>query len=217
MDSDRNLIPEDRKNPQWADFLSWFNEYYTQGEHGVIYSDLRSPDILIKVVNVDITDGWSNADQADFFEDNWKRNVEGLVDVYAFARSPVVSAITNKLKGCVLTTSADYQSVMNVFELENGDELAMWAMEKADYVGLTHPNMSDEEMVDAVAEAAYNIQIQTGYGIMDLKEQNYGFRTDGSAFIFDFNYQDDEFTLEEYRQKVHNGVTRRFINPTRQG
>ena len=217
MDSDRNLIPEDRKNPQWADFLSWFNEYYTQGEHGVIYSDLRSPDILIKVVNVDITDGWSNADQADFFEDNWKRNVEGLVDVYAFARSPVVSAITNKLKGCVLTTSADYQSVMNVFELEKGDELAMWAMEKADYVGLTHPNMSKEEMVEAVAESAYNIQIQTGYGIMDLKEQNYGFRTDGSAFIFDFNYQDDEFTLEEYRQKVRNGVTRRFINPTRQG
>ena len=217
MDSDRNLIPEDRKNPQWADFLSWFNEYYTKGEHGVIYSDLRSPDILIKVVNVDITDGWSNADQADFFEDNWKRNVEGLVDVYSFARSPVVSAITNKLKGCVLTTSADYQSVMNVFELGDKDELAMWAMEKADYVGLNHPNMSKKEMVNAVAEAAYNIQIQTGYGILDLKEQNYGFREDGSAFIFDFNYQDDGFTLEEYREKVRNGVTRRFINPTRQG
>ena len=42
-------------------------------------------------------------------------------------------------------------------------------------------------MIDRVASAAQNITERTGELISDLRPPNYGFRQDGTAFIFDFN------------------------------
>ena len=82
--------------------------------------------------------------------------------------------------------------------------MGMWVMEKAAYIGLTNPRMTKREMIKRVAQAAYNVGRETDYGISDLKESNYGFREDGSAFIFDFNYEDQRHSLEEYEENVSN-------------
>ncbi len=195
------LVPPHRE-PSWADFFQWLGEFYTLGEYGVIYADNRSPYRLIKVINCDITDGESNADQAEFFEENWKRDIEGLVKIYSFTRCQARSGIINPLLGKVATTNQDSVPVKKVLDLDFDDDLAMWVMEKADYVGLNHPNLSKKQMINRVAHAAYNVGTRTGYGIGDLKPANYGFRQDGSAFIFDFNYEDEMYSLEEYKEKV---------------
>ena len=198
------MVPQHR-NPSWGDFFQWFNQYYTNGHYGVIYTDNRTPYQLIKVVNCDIADGESNTDQAEFFEEHWTSDIEGLVKIYSFARCEAKSGIINPLQERVATTNADYVEVMQVLDMSEGDELAMWVMEKATYIGLSHPDLTRDEMIDRVAEAAYNIGVRTGYEIGDLKEQNYGFRQDGSALIFDFNLVEDEnYTLDGYRAKVES-------------
>ena len=193
---------KEHRNPSWGDFFYWMSQYYTHGEYGVIYGDKRTPYRLIKVVNCDITDGESNADQAEFFEENWNRGIEGLVKIYSFTRCKAKSGIMNPIQDRVASTNANYAEIMKVLDMEKDDELAMWVMEKANYVGLTHPDLTRDEMIERVAEAAYNIGVRTGYGIGDLKERNYGFRQDGSAFIFDFNLVDENYTLDGYRAKV---------------
>ena len=206
-DSSRNGFPLNRTGeakPAWGDFFFWMNLYYTHGNYGVIYSDKRTPYQLIKMVNCDITDGEGNYQQAEFFEDNWNHDIEGLVTIYSFTRCYAVSGIINPIKDKVARTNANYVEVMKVLDIDKGDELAMWVMEKADYIGLMHPDLTEDEMIMRVAEAAYNIQTRTGYRIGDLFQPNYGFREDGSAFIFDFNCEEGEFTLEEYREKVKN-------------
>ena len=195
------LVPPHRE-PSWADFFQWLGEFYTLGEYGVIYADNRSPYRLIKVINCDITDGWGNEDQAAFFEENWKMDIEGLVKIYSFTRCQARSGIINPLLGMIATTNQDIVLAKKVLDLEFDDNLAMWVMEKADYVGLNHPNLSKKQMINRVAHAAYNVGTRTGYGIGDLKPANYGFRQDGSAFIFDFNYEDEMYSLEEYKEKV---------------
>jgi hypothetical protein len=193
------LVPPHRE-PSWADFFQWFGEFYTMGEYGVIYADKRSPYRLIKVINCDITDGEGNEDQAEFFEINWKMDIEGLVKIHSFTRCQARSGIINPLLGKVATTNQDIVPVKKVLDLDFDDELAMWVMEKADYIGLTHPDLTQKEMLYRVANAAYNISTWTGEGMGDLKESNYGFRNDGSAFIFDFTLEarHKDYTITDY-------------------
>jgi hypothetical protein len=94
------------------------------------------------------------------------------------------------------------QKARNVLDLDEGDEILMVRMEKLPYLGLTHPDLSKEEMIKRVAEAAYNISIQTGMYLDDLKPANFGFRKDGSAAIFDFNLEESVRSKEEYRKKI---------------
>ena len=202
----------EEKTPSWGDFFYWLDEYYAHGEYGVIYTNKRTPYELIKVINCDITDGDSNYDQTEFFEENWKKNIEGLVKIYSFARCEAKSGIMNQLSDCVAKTGTNYQQVISVLDLDVGDELAMWTMEKAAYVGLTHPDLTKDEMINRVAQAAYNIAIQTGYEVGDLREPNYGFRQDGSAFIFDFNLLStshpliEPLSLKDYKDKVKTNI-----------
>jgi len=65
----------------WAYFVAHVDLYYDMGEYGVIYTDKRSPYHVIKVANLDITDGESNYEMADFLRDNWYREIEGLVKI----------------------------------------------------------------------------------------------------------------------------------------
>ena len=204
----KQMVPTTRK-PSWGDFFYWVNEYYSHGEHAVIYTDQRTPKNLIKVINTDITDSESNWEMADFMEDNWQRNVEGLPRIYSFTRCEVQSGIKNPLQDRVATTNAPYVEVMRVLDMDKGDELAMWVMEKADYVGLTHPDLTKKQMIERVASAAQNITERTGEMISDLRPPNYGFRQDGTAFIFDFNIEPvtpieitlNEISLFEYYAK----------------
>ena len=204
----RQMVPDVRQ-PSCGDFFYWLNEYYSHGEHGVLYTDQRTPNNLIKVINLDITDSESNWQMADFIEDNWQRNVEGLVEIYSFTRCEVKSGIKNPLQDRVATTNAPYVEVMRVLDMDNGDELAMWVMEKADYIGMNHPDLTQNEMIKCVASAAENITVRTGEMISDLRPSNYGFRQDGTAFIFDFNIESvtpleitlNEISLFEYYAK----------------
>ncbi len=193
-------------NANWGNFVNWMGLFYAAGNYGVIYTDTRSPSLLIKVVNVDISDGDSNWQQADFLMENWKRNIKGLVKISSITICEAQSGILNPIVGNVeRATSEDAQKILGVLDLYAGDEVAMWVMEKADYVGLTHPNLTRDEMIERVAKAAFNIGIRTGYELTDLKEANYGFREDGSAFIFDFNLDHNEdLTLDDYKKKVES-------------
>lgn len=177
------LIPPDR-GITWGDFNLWLDLYYSHGKDGVIYSNKTTPYNLIKVVN------WEyNYEQAEFFEENWRKDIEGLVKIYSFTRCKSKGIIVQSLQNKLLKTGDKYYQIVSVLDLDNGDELAMWDMEKAAYVGLTHPDLSTDEMIERVASAAYNIGTRTGYVLNDLKPANYGFRKDGSAFIFDFNLE----------------------------
>ena len=101
------------------------------------------------------------------------------------------------------TTHPDVlQKARNVLDLEEGDEILMVRMEHLPYLGLTHPDLSKEEMIDRVASAAYNIGTQTGMILSDLKPQNYGFREDGSAAIFDFNLEEGFIPELSYKNTV---------------
>jgi len=194
------MVPKHRK-PSWGDFFQWFNQYYTHGNYGVIYTDNRTPHQLIKVVNCK---KGNNYEEAEFFGENWTHDIEGLVKLYSFTRCEAKSGIINPLKDRVATTNADYVEVMQVLDLKEGDDLAMWVMEKAAYIGLTHPDLSRKEMIDRVAEAAYNVGTRTGMTLYDLNQKNYGFREDGSALIFDFRLE--EGTLNGSKKFYRNSI-----------
>lgn len=177
------------RHANYGDFLRWMGQYVFNGEYAVIFADKRSPYRLIKVINLDLTDGDSNWGQADFFEENWQKDIEGLVKVYAFtkfiATKPMMLTLTNK----IIEGASNIIKITQILDMDENDEMSMWLMEKVDYVGLTHPDLSKTEMIDLVASAAHNIGTRTGYALTDLKPQNYGFRNDGSAVIFDFNLE----------------------------
>lgn len=186
-----------------GDFFQWFNLYYGHGEFGVIYSDIRSPHQLIKLVNCEIP---NNREQAEFFDEHWQQDIEGLVKIHSLAFFKAKSGIINQLQERVATTNTDSVEIMNVLTIREGDELAMWVMEKTPYVGLTHPDLTRDEMIDRVSEAAYNITTQTGYDLRDLLPDNYGFRDDGSAIIFDFDCYDwgegGSQDLDDYKRDI---------------
>ena len=183
-------------SPMYGDFLNYIGEFYNMGEYGIIYSTKWWPERLVKVVNCDITDGDSNREQTDFFEEFWEKEIRGLPTITAFCRTKLTKPLKSRLEHGVAGSGADYQAAMNVLDMEIGDEIGMWVMEKAAYLGLTHPHMTRKQMIKKVAEAAMDVWENTksddlwvggGYILGDLKDLNFGFRKDGSAFIFDFN------------------------------
>ena len=197
---DPNLYPS--PYPTWGDFFQWINLYYSHGEHAVIYSDNRSPYQLIKVMNTDITDSESNWMMADFVEENWEKGIDGFVKIHSFARFNAKKGMIFSLQNNVAQTNANYVEIMSVLDMEHGDEMAIWVMDKVAYMGLNHPDLSKNEMIDKVAQAAYNIGTQTGMKLTDLKPHNYGFSKDGSAMIFDFNLEEGTETEEGYHSVI---------------
>jgi len=173
----------------WAYFVAHVDLYYDMGEYGVIYTDKRSPYHVIKVANLDITDGESNYEMADFLRDNWYREIEGLVKI--------TSVFVGNCDG-----PGKLRKAVNVLDLEEDDEILMFRMELLPFLGLTHPDLDKEEMIDRVASAAYNVGNETGIVLTDLKPANYGFREDGSAVIFDFNIEEGFRSKEEYKKRI---------------
>ena len=193
----------DDERINWGYFRAHIDLYYVMGEYGVIYTDKRSPYHVIKIANLDITDGDSNYEMADFLLENWKRNIEGLVNITCVYVGTCDAFHHELFMKISRTTHPEVlQKARNVLDLEEGDEILMVRMEHLPYLGLTHPDLSKEEMIDRVASAAYNIGTQTGMILSDLKPQNYGFREDGSAAIFDFNLEEGFIPELSYKNTV---------------
>ena len=187
----------------WGYFLAHVDLFYDMGEYGVIYTDTRSPYHVIKVANLDITDGESNYEMADFLRDNWYRGIDGLVkitSVFVGNCDGFHKALFEKIR--VAVSPGKLQKAVNVLDLEEDDEILMFRMELLPYLGLNHPDLSKEEMIDRVASAAYHVGNQTGIVLTDLKPANYGFREDGSAAIFDFNLEEGFRSKEEYKKRI---------------
>ena len=195
--------PPANRQANYGDFLRWMGQYVAHGDMGVLLADTRSPYRIIKVVNCASLP--THCRQAEFFEKNWKENIEGLVKIYSFtyftATKPMMKTLADKIaQGC-----ENPLSKLQILDMEEGDLMSMWLMEQADYVGLTHPDLSREEMIDRVAYAAYNIGMRTGSFLTDLYQRNYGFMKDGSAIIFDFCHEfvgQDVQDLASYKQNV---------------
>ena len=198
-----DITLSDDERIKWGYFRAHINLYYDMGECGVIYTDKRSPYHVIKIANLDITDGESNYEMADFLLENWRQNIEGLVDITCVYVGTCDSFHHELFMKISRTTHPDVlQKARNVLDLDKGDEILMVRMEHLPYLGLTHPDLSKEEMIKRVAEAAYNIGTQTGMILTDLKPANYGFREDGSAAIFDFNLEEGFRSKEKYRKQI---------------
>ena len=195
--------PPANRQANYGDFLRWMGQYVAHGDMGVLLADTRSPYRIIKVVNCASLP--THCRQAEFFEKNWKENIEGLVKIYSFtyftATKPMMKTLADKIsQGC-----ENPLSKLQILDMEEGNEMCMWLMEQTDYVGLTHPDLSREEMIDRVAYAAYNIGMRTGSFLTDLYQRNYGFMKDGSAIIFDFCHEfvgQDVQDLAGYKQNV---------------
>ena len=193
------------RQANYGDFLLWMGQYVAHGDMGVLLADTRSPYRIIKVVNCASLP--THCRQAEFFEKNWKENIEGLVKIYSFtyftATKPMMKTLADKISQGYPRNAFP---ILQILDMEEGNEMSMWLMEQTDYVGLTHPDLSREEMIKRVAEAAYNISIQTGMYLSDLKGSNYGFRKDGSAVIFDFNLSEgfDE-SIDYYYGEINRG------------
>ena len=200
MESEEPII---LNRPNWGYFRYLLDLYYAMGEHAVMYTDNRSPYHIIKVANCDITDGESNYQMAEFFLENRNRKIEGLIDIqylYVGTCDGMFAQLLIKISDA--TDSITFQKARNVLDLDEGDEILMMRMELLPYLGLTHPDLSKQEMIDRVASAAYNIGTQTGMILSDLKPQNYGFREDGSAAIFDFNLEEGFIPELSYKNTV---------------
>ena len=200
MESEEPII---LNRPNWGYFRYLLDLYYAMGDYAVIYTDNRSPYHVIKVANCDITDGESNYQMAEFLLENKGRKIEGLVDIeylYVGSCDGMFSQLLIKISDA--TDSITFQKARNVLDLDEGDKILMVRMELLPYLGLTHPNLSKEEMIDRVATAAYNIGTTTGITLTDLKPANYGFREDGSAAIFDFNIDELEFPPSQRAYKA---------------
>ena len=178
-------------------FQAIIDRFWTKGEHGVIYTDNRSPYRVIKVANLDITDSEGNWNMANFLKDYWNKDIEGLVRVYSYWSGTCDGfhyQLIDKIKktGSALTVN----QAITTLDLDKGDEVMFIYMELLPFVGLTHPDLTKDEMLRRVAEAGTEISMQTGHVLNDLRPSNYGFRKDGSAAIFDFEVVAQ--TAEEY-------------------
>lgn len=199
---DTTLTDDERIN--WGYFRAHIDLFYDMGEYGVIYTDKRSPYHVLKMANCDVTDGESNWKMADFLLENWKRNIEGLVNitcVYVGTCDAFHHELFMKVKRATNDPEL-LQKARKVLDLDKGDEILMVRMEKLPYLGLTHPDLSKDEMIKRVGDAAYNVGNHTGMILTDLKPANYGFRKDGSAAIFDFNLEEGFRSKEEYRKRI---------------
>ena len=71
--------PPANRQANYGDFLRWMGQYVAHGDMGVLLADTRSPYRIIKVVNCASLP--THCRQAEFFEKNWKENIEGLVKI----------------------------------------------------------------------------------------------------------------------------------------
>jgi len=201
-------------------FQAIIDRYWAKGEHGVIYTDKRSPYRIIKVANLDITDSEANWDMSAFLKHNWKKDIEGLVKIHTYWSGTCDGfhyQLINKIKktGSALTVN----QAIATLDLDKGDEVMFIYMEMLPYVGFNHPDLSEKEMMKRVAEAATNITMKTGYLISDLRPRNFGFRKDGSAAIFDFNnsfyYLTEEGTWDSKYQIEREDIYKQYYKVIR--
>ena len=192
MEDDEQLpqTPTKELPVSWGDFWDWLGIYYTHGEHGVIFWNQGDSEGLIKIVNCDVTDDdGQNEMMTDFLLEQSLREpqLNGLVRIDSILKTELVEGFRNQLRVKTEQGGEGWNDINSrILDLECGDEIGIWLMERVPYIGLTHPNMGKKEMMRKVARAATDISTATGWLLHDLRPPNYGFRKDGSAVIFDF-------------------------------
>lgn len=217
-DDDRTMppIPNSKIPANWNDFWDWLGIYHSHGEHGVIYQAQGFTEYLIKVVNCDITDDDGMNDKiTDFFMETSTMSISGLPKIISIIRCESVEGVNNQLRVKAEEGGASWMDIgSQVLDLENGDELGIWMMERVPYIGLTHPRLTRQEMIRRVARAATEITMRTQVILKDLRPPNYGFRNDGSAVIFDPHVFDSplDFTTIYSDRDYQIAETSRYMN-----
>ena len=152
---------------------------------GVIFEEKGFPNWLVKVINQDAEDDINllNMYQSQFFERVWKeQKFRGLPKLKYFWEGESVNIVIKHLTHIILKSKS--QAEVNILDLDEGDLMSIWIMERLDNIGTDHLKPLSYT-VEGVAEAAVNIWEDYGVIIEDLHEGNYGQRDDGTFVIFD--------------------------------
>ena len=171
--------------PNYSDVLHFLGNYYACGELGVIFEEKGFPNWLVKVINQDAEDDENllNMYQSQFFERVWKeQKFRGLPKLKYFWEGESVNIVIKHLTHIILKSKS--QAEVNILDLDEGDLMSIWIMERLDKIGTDHLKPLSYT-VEGVAEAAVNIWEDYGVIIEDLHEGNYGQRDDGTFVIFD--------------------------------
>jgi hypothetical protein len=171
--------------PNYSDIMHFLGNYYACGELGVIFEEKGFPNWLVKVVNQDAEDDENllNMYQSQFFEKVWKeQKFRGLPKLKYFWDGECEDIVINHLTHTILKSKS--QAEVNILDLDEGDLMSIWIMERLDRIGTDHSKPLSYT-VEGVAEAAVNIWEDYGVIMEDLHEGNYGQRDDDSFVIFD--------------------------------
>jgi len=171
--------------PNYSDVMHFLGNYYACGELGVVFEEKGFPNWLVKVINQDAEDDENllNMYQSQFFERVWEeQKFRGLPKLKYFWEGECETVVKNHLTHTILKSKS--QTQVNILDLDEGDLISIWIMERLDKIGTDHSKPLSYT-VEGVAEAALNIWEDYGVIIEDLHEGNYGQRDDGSFVIFD--------------------------------
>ena len=187
--------PEE-KIPNYSDVMHFLGNYYACGELGVVFEEKGFPNWLVKVINQDAEDDENlmNMYQSQFFERVWEeQKFRGLPKLKYFWEGECENVVKNHLTHTILKSKS--QTEVNVLDLDEGDLISIWIMERLDKIGTDHSKPLSYT-VEGVAEAALNIWEDYGVIVEDLHEGNYGQRDDGTFVIFDPVPMIDNMTFE---------------------
>ena len=177
--------PPEEIVPNYSDIMHFLGNYYACGELGVVFEEKGFPNWLVKVINQDAEDDENllNMYQSQFFERVWKeQKFRGLPKLKYFWDGECEDIVINHLTHTILKSKS--QAEVNILDLDEGDLMSIWIMERLDKIGTDHSKPLSYT-VEGVAEAALNIWEDYGVIMEDLHEGNYGQRDDGSFVIFD--------------------------------
>ena len=167
------------------DLLGFLGNYYDSGEFGVIFEMKQFPQWLVKVVNLDADDDENlvNQEQALFMEQVFEIGNEGGVPNLIYYKELALNKLyKNHIKNILLR--GNYFKAIEVLNMEEGDMIAIWIMEKLEHIG-EDENLTNEENAHKVGEAAALIFENYGFIVEDLHSNNYGQTVKGDWVILD--------------------------------
>jgi len=168
--------------PMRNDLLNFLGQYYNAGEFGVVFEMKGFPEHLVKIVNLDLEDDENliNQSQALFINDVYNVGNNGsLPNINYFLEFELTELIMNHIQHIILLSDAP--RALQVLEMEDGDTMAVWIMEKLANIGKDE-DLTDLENATLVGKAAAAIFEDYGYAVEDLQEDNFG-QTNNDKFV----------------------------------
>ena len=179
------MINIDSIRPIANDIMNYLGDYYASGEFGVVFERKGFPEWLVKIVNLDAEDDENliNQEQALFIDEVFKVGNNGsLPTIIYFKEFELTEMIKKHISNVILRNDAP--RALQVLNMEIGDLMAVWIMEKLEHIG-EDADLTNEENAIKVGQAAANIFEDYGYIVEDLHNQNYGQTNDGRFVILD--------------------------------